>query len=556
VANEGGTTVKQSRTGLGVRLGLRTVCLITLIGMPLGRGVAAPSTLPSSGEPKGRAAIEKLIGELEAGDFQVRRAAQLRLNSLGGDALSVVEGALADAAMGPEAQNRLRAALPFLKARARREGPERARLAWKFGQIRSAYDVGPDTSPRWDKEAREAIDLFTKLPGNSASGSKARTEAIAAFAKAAQLGCEDPLFLTMYHLTVGEQFGRDEGPVGDSFDHVIRKVQRAKYPPIVKVWAAQRYTRAVRTLNHDVWQQAILDFGMAAKEPGLPPTELSATANQMFDAIDTVGSFDVPAKDMLYKAYKAAAPGTHGALLVEGRVMLDMAWKNYARSGWGRNVPAANWNGFSDYLAKAAEALEAAWKLDPTDARPAALLITCQLGDKGGQRAGVETWFARAVEADPDCVDAYGRKMYTLNPWWYGDGFKDVISFGRECLATENWRAGVPMMLVAAHRAASEKSEDAKAYYARPDVWADLSAVYEGQLVNFPDDALRRSELANAAAQSGRWDVVRAQFEILGDRAVPGVFGGKATMDYTKRKAARLGGATTRPTTTLPVGAK
>ena len=126
-----------------------------------------------------------------------------------------------------------------------------------------------------------------------------------------------------------------------------------------------------------------------------------------------------------------------------------------------------------------------------------------------------------------------------------------MIEFGRECLRTENWRAGVPMLLLHAHRLASEASGDAKEYYARAEVWADLSEVYEGQLVNFPDDAVRRSELANAAAQSGKWDVVRAQFDRLGDRAVPRVFGGKASMDYLKRKAARLGkggGATTAPT--------
>ena len=535
-----------SRSCLG-RIGVA----VALYGWLVAVGGGACRAEAQAVDPKAGQAVQKLIDQLEAGDFEARRAAQLQLNSLGGDALPVVEAALESGIVGPEAQNRLRVALPYLRARARREGPERQRLAWKFGQIKAAYDVGPDTNPRWDAQAKEAIDLFTKLPGNPASQPKARDAALAAFKRAADLGCDDPLFQLTYHLTVGEKFGRGEGPVGEDFEHVIKRVQGGKYAPIVRVWAAQRYTRAVRQFNHDVWQQAILDFGKAAKEPGLPPTELSATANQMYDALDTIGgNIDVFGKDMLYKAYKAAAPGTHGALLVEGRVMLDMAWKNYAASGWGRNVPAVNWRGFSDYLAKAAEALEAAWKLDPTDARPAALLITCQVGDKGGQRAGVETWFARAVEADPDCFAAYDRKLYTLNPWWYGDGYKDVISFGRECLATENWRAGIPFILVTAHRMAAEQSADSKAYYERPEVWADLAAVYEGQLVNFPDDALRRSELANAAAQCGRWDVVRAQFDALGDRAVVGVFGGKSTMDYLKRKAARLGGAATRPTTT------
>jgi hypothetical protein len=299
------------------------------------------------------------------------------------------------------------------------------------------------------------------------------------------------------------------------------------------------------------------DLAAAAKTPGLPPTELETSANQLFDAIDRIpAGFEIFGKDMLAKAYEKIAPGSHGALVIKGRVHLDLAWRTYARQGWGRNVPASVWQSFSDNLAEAAEAFEAAWKLDPKDARTAALLISCQFGDKGAHREGVETWFSRAVAADPDCLAAYDRKLYALSPWWYGDEYKDAIAFARECLATENWRAGIPMLLVAQHRAQSEKSGDAKAYYARRDVWADLSAVYEGQLANFPDDALRRSELANAAAQSGRWDVVRKQLDLLGDRAVVSVFGGRTTLDYMKRKAARLGGATTSPTTAPAAAAR
>jgi hypothetical protein len=541
--------VIRSRIRTHVALGLGLLMFAMAAGAARAQAAAAQST-PT------RVEAEKLIAQLEATDFEARRAAQLRLNSLGGDALPAVEAALADGVVGPEAQNRLRVALPYLKARARREGPERERLAWKLAQIKAAYDVGPDTSPRWDAQAKEAIDLFTRLSADPAAQPAMRAKALAAFAKASDLGCEDPLFLAAYHLTVNEKFGRDEGPVGEAFEHVIKKVQRAKYPPIIRLWAAQRFIRATRLNDHDILSDAMRDFAAAAKTPGLPPTELETSASQLFDAIARIpNGFEVFGKDMLVKAYEKVAPGSHGALVIKGRFHLDLAWRVYRNQGWGRNVAAPVWQSFSDNLAQAAEAFEAAWKLDPTDARVAALLISCQFGDKGAQREGVETWFARAVAADPDCLAAYDRKLYALSPWWYGDGYKDGVSFARECLATGNWRAGIPMLLIAEHRAASEHSGDAKAYYARPDVWADLSAVYEGQLANFPDDALRRSELANAAAQSGRWDVVQKQLDLLGDRAVVSVFGGQTTLDYMKRKAARLGGATTSPTR-APAAAK
>jgi hypothetical protein len=516
-----------------------------------------PATRTTATAPAqdGAAVAKVVIRQLDGADFALRRAAQLKLNSLGGDALPAVKAALDDDLTGPETKIRLKAALPYLEARAKREGPERARLAWKLAQIRAAYDTGGGgANPRWDAQVHAAIDLFLKLPADPRAVPRRQAEALAAFAKATDAGCDDPLVLGMYHLAVGEKFGRGEGPVDQPFDSIVAKVQHGRYSPVVKFWIASRYVRATRQWNAELTQQAIADFRQIPGVTGLPPTELESCANQFYDALDRIGGGrDVFGKHMLTEAYKAVARGTHGALLVEGRFHLDVAWKSYAASGWGRNVPPANWQGFSDNLAQAAEALEAAWKLDPTDARPAALLITCQLGDKGAQRQGVEDWFARAVEADPDCFTAYDRKLYTLSPWWYGNGYDDAIAFGRECLKTGNWRAGVPMMLVTAHRLASEASGDTKAYYARPEVWADLSAVYEGQLVNFPDDALRRSELASAAAQSGRWDVVRQQFDLLGDRAVVSVFGGKAQMDYLRRKAARLApAATTTPSTTAP----
>jgi hypothetical protein len=167
-------------------------------------------------------------------------------------------------------------------------------------------------------------------------------------------------------------------------------------------------------------------------------------------------------------------------------------------------------------------------------------MITVQLGT--GSRPEVERWFARAMEADPDSLEACTRKLAFLSPRWYGNP-DEMITFGRECLLTENWRGGIPMLLAVAHRAAADASGDVKTYYARPAVWDDLSAVYEGQLVNFPDDIKRRSEFIIVAARAEKWDVVRAQFEVLGDRGDLATFGGKATMEYYRDKGIRRGHA-------------
>jgi hypothetical protein len=82
-------------------------------------------------------------------------------------------------------------------------------------------------------------------------------------------------------------------------------------------------------------------------------------------------------------------------------------------------------------------------------------------------------------------------------------------------------------------------------------VWQEVSEVYEGGLLNFPEDVKRRSEYAKLAAQCGRWDVAREQFRRLGDGPDLSVFISKASYEYLRRKAERLGGggATTRAAT-------
>jgi hypothetical protein len=379
-----------------------------------------------------------------------------------------------------------------------------------------------------------------------ATTADARQSLLDAFAQAQDKGCDDPFVLSLYHLAVGKDFGfvngHPEGRVSQQFSVTLDRVHRGAYAPGVKVWLTMRYIRATRQVTLEQTRDVNKALAQLAKTPDLPAAQLDSAVSQLYDAISLIGPLDLISKKMLADAYTAIAPQSPQAMLMNARVILDEAWRIHTDYP-GKEVDQINRDGFNQRCAQAAQILESAWKLDPNDARIASLMITCSLRDgDGGGREAIEQWYARAMNTDPDCRDACGRKLYALYPGWYGSP-EEIIAFGRECLATENWRGGIPAMILRAHQIVADRSGDSKEYYARPDVWRDLADFYEGQLLNYPDDARRRSELAKAAIQAGRWDVANREFNRLGDNVVPEVFDGKATLDYLKRKAARLGSA-------------
>src|SRR6185503_2616393 len=78
---------------------------------------------------------------------------------------------------------------------------------------------------------------------------------------------------------------------------------------------------------------------------------------------------------------------------IKGRFHIDEAW-NSRGSGYSDSVTEKGWKGFTDHLNTAAEALEIAWKLGPTNPHIAVEMLTVELG-QGQGRERMELWFNR-----------------------------------------------------------------------------------------------------------------------------------------------------------------
>lgn len=504
---------------------------------PGGAAATAPTRADAATNASNPAAdFDAVIDRLGSDDPKVRRSAGLRLNSLGGDALAAVERAAAENAGNPEVAGRLRQALPILRARAARDRRTAPLAAFQRAEFAAAYRDGAGTDPRWDADALAALAKAHELRGNDAA---ARGPVLAAFGQVVQRGCRSPLVLTAYRFVLGPDFDLAAGNLdGRDFGEAWRDAVLAKGHPAVRVYLCARTARAGQPFLAGCERALATAWADLVADPAAPPGYADEVALDLLDASRDPRGAGVFAFNSYDEAYrKTADPTRFGHRLLQGNREYDRAWALRGSGGRGNLTPEQA-KSFADHLALAATELEAAWKLDPGDARAPCLMVAVQTG-LGNDPAAMEAWFRRAVAADPDLLATYRNKLLFVGPIWYGSP-EAAVEFGRECARTENWRAGVPFILVDAHEQLARDLEDRKAYFAKPEVWQDVRAAYEGHLVNFPADAVRRSEFARYSTLAEQWREANEQFEVLGDKADPTPFGGKQTLDYLRRKAAKL----------------
>jgi hypothetical protein len=189
-----------------------SVCLALSAGLWLGRGTqAAPATQPAVSD---RARAETLIDHLDDPDAGRRRAAQLQLCSLSGDALPVLEAAGRRGDLSPESTLRLQRALKILRPRARQEAKKLQQETWEADQVHKAYDAGGHTHRQCDALVHAALSDYLHLGDDPLHGPvEARDKVMGEFRKAVDAGCDDPMVRAFYCLTEGHMTRYREGPV-------------------------------------------------------------------------------------------------------------------------------------------------------------------------------------------------------------------------------------------------------------------------------------------------------------------------------------------------------
>jgi hypothetical protein len=419
---------------------------------------------------------------------------------------------------------------PIPQDTARMEKRSREFLEWNRRTLQGAYDKVGKKDPRWDKPAREAMDLAARMFSLQVDPVISNDEINKAAKVAIDAGCDDPLVVYLYNRN-------SFGPNYPGEHEATRRMKAA-----AKALAGSRYPVFRRAVPLDLVGTQLL----SAKNPSdadrkeaerdfdaalglLPESVATDERNEFWEdrwfetlvhIIKGYRKLGVDAR----KAYErvdarlAKVPELKALRLqLRGNFWYFYGWE--ARTtAFAPQVPAGGFQTFEERLGEAQKALNEAWRVRPGDARTADLLLDIEKS-VGGDRGNMELWFDRAMKANGNQVSACRCKLDWLDPKWHGTP-EEMLAFGRDCLATKNWRAGITLLVGDAHLRYGNMLEPAERskYLGSPEVWSEIKSAYDEYLKHYPADNVARSKYAALAYLAAHYPESHAQFEAVGDR--------------------------------------
>ncbi len=423
---------------------------------------------------------------------------------------------------------------------------KQAEQAWRKRTSIEAYEKVGRKNPKWDASAREALTRALAVwNGDPAVTEEAVLESAR---KAVAAGCDDPLILYVAaSMTARIRYG-DPEELSKQYANVVRDLGASAYHPLRKSAAclgALNFELALHpkpTPEQQTGMRVLFDSA-AALIPEFTRTDPPApgdAAGYLADLVKNGKFIAGDRKEVLDRVLEAAGKAwpnePYISLVVKGATYIDYAWD--ARGiGLANTVKDEGWKLMQERLEVADDALERAWAMDHAEPSAPTQMIGVELG-QGKGRDVMERWWQRAMDADPDNVQACRSKRYYLEPKWYGSP-EEMLKFGRQCLAGGNWKAGIPFVLINAHDSLIHVTgHKPEVYLADPAVWKDIQTVFETYLKKYPKAILERTQYASWACSAGRWDVAHSQFKILGDTPRLSVFRDQATYDQYRKTAA------------------
>lgn len=524
------------------RISAGTILTLAMLGIA---SVATAAEAPASVEQQ----VDQWARQLAGPSPEVRQRAEVRLCALPPDSFGALEAALRSPGLEPQAAAALKEIVdrerPLLAARLRQLNARVADWHWNEQTALTAYDTVGKRNPDWDAAAREGIKRYALLAGPFSAREYLE--------KAIQAGCDDPLVLYYEARVMDDSGSANSDALERLFETAADSMEDSNYPADRKCLAILRsalyalkwqgmkspgvpFDPALgKRLSHALVTAANL-LPEALREPGLPDHVAYHLGNSILELYGHRFKDKLKAFERIYPAFEQAFPNRPLPLIFKGAFYTRYAW-DARGNGFAYTVTPQGWKLMADRLSVAEEALTKAWRMDPTNPQAAVEMITVELGQGRGRNV-METWYRRALEADPDNLDAVRAKMHYLEPKWYG-GAEDMLIFAAELRDSKNYHAAFCEFTIEAHFTLSGYAENPDAYLREPAVWAELRPIFEHQLAAWPDNHRFRSRYAYVACRCGQWATAKQQFDLLGDRADAFQFGGNQQMEQFRRQAAQ-----------------
>ena len=432
-------------------------------------------------------------------------------------------------------------------------------LRWYRSHTLAAYKKAEYTNELWDKAAIEALELFSRVSADPKEQTRSNQETLRRqLLSAVDAGCQDPLIRYLRLEYAPDEIQPTPDKIIAAWVRVCSQIDKTRYTtafkfyPNLKAWKTwndyhtrdwkhppPQYNEAMRC-----YHQAYRYAAKIVKETNTPIEVISDVCQEMLEFLkgDQSGG-EKTYYDAIKNDLARNWPQNAHVSLLRGIFNFNDAW--LARGhGSADSVTAKGWQEFGERLSVAEDALEKAWRLDPTLKKVPVVMMAVENG-QGQGRERLELWFRRAMALDTNSHLACSVKLFYLMPQWHGSA-KEMIQFGRECLASTNWGPDVSWTLVHAHEyLVSYSIQDAelkKNYWKNPAVWADLKLACEKNLIINPRGTnFARHAYIEQARRCEQWDVVSQQLRLLTSTNYEH-FGGSAAFDLMARTAAEKAG--------------
>jgi hypothetical protein len=499
-------------------------------------------TRPAPAAPVAPAVVQQqaddFLKKLEAGEYANEKTLETAIGKLPPQAYDILQAALADSKRDAAARQKLEDAFPtIVRTLAPAQERRNADRKWEAEFHRRAYNTSGQKDAKWDNLVQSAFDLWGTSPPLPWKREHfvARAEA---WKKVVDAGCKDPAAVFFY-LVAHSYVQLPDGARALILD-AVNRVENSAYPALLKARVYLFASMIVRDRPADrnddrALQMHLFDLVMnewpdVLKTPALPVQVVSDMAPVLLKQATAQGfKLDRAYSLVLTPLKKVNHPQ---ADLYEGLQLLEQAWDTRGYD-IARRVSPDRMQSAVKQAQRAEKLLEEAWRRDATNPLPCIEMMRAALLTSAGLET-MEKWYQRAIAADPNSYDARGQKLRYLTPQW-GGSYEQMIAFGRECLATQNWSGKIPLALLMVHQTIAQETGAGVKHYKDPAVWKDVQDVLDGMLKFDPNDMVSHNTLANLAALSGRHDIARREFAIIGDKPNLEIFGSMQNYEDLRR---------------------
>ena len=470
----------------------------------------------------------KAVGEIVA-PTKGKLAVQVELELASGKVLSppveisIVALAVADPPMHPSTKEPskiapdLRRASPQDKTNPLPQDPFKARqtrnasIEWYRAQILEPYLANAKSEGKCGEKSKEAIEgcaIYASFSQMFSRRLTYREFCTSRLETAFKAGCRNPI-LKFFHMMYCKNT-ETAAARAEEFQKIAKALEKIKAPYLTARVELKRANlllsgeKASKENARKAYAQAIVKLAKLAKDHSPIAEEalldLAASVQKEYASAGW-------GREAAYKELESAfaSAGASKLLLgtLKGDYLVSVAGSNRGKDDdeddGGKDTTAYS----HPRLKEAQEAYETVWEADQSRAAAATGMITVCNG-LNLDRKEMEKWFQRAMTADPNHYKACEAKLRYLRSHGSQD---DRLAFGRQCLRTENYFAGLPFVLVSPQRPSRSKLPE---YISTNEIaWADVREYYERALRIWPMDRELLSEFAVYCAAVGEWSAAK-----------------------------------------------